>query len=388
MAFATLMARLGLDQTLWKKGLHQAEMTAQSAGSRIAAGLKSRFIGAMGAAAIGGAMKRAMDEAGRIRDESMRLGMVPSLFQELDFAARQTATSIESVATAIRTAAKLQIDALKGGPESDAARVYARLGVTFEQLKTMRAPDIFLQIGRHLKGATINTLLLDDAMTAFGSKSGLDVLPMMIAGLDALRDSAQQLGNVLGDPDTFKLADLGDRFTTFTGRIQKQFSGVLSAAISIGEAMQDWVDARIISKLNYIGAFAKAIWKGKSIGEANFEALKSYFDVRNKALLGIPTRKEMIMKSASERAKLLGTPTEDIEGIVAKREMEKSSAAAEHIFSATIPSDALTAIGNFLGSSMRNDMERRSLDKLTRIEQHTGRMSRLIEQPDTGTQFP
>jgi len=335
----------------------------------------------MGAAAIGGAIKRSIADASRIRDESMRLGITPELFQELDFAAKQTGASMEDVASALRQIAKAQVAALKGGEMSDAAKVFERRGVEFEKLKMMKPHELFRLLGEHVKGAQINSLLLDDALAIVG-KTGLNVIPAMIEGLDDLAEAIHDAGAILSDEDTFKLAEVGDKFTTLFAQFKVGISTALSPVLDI-------IDT-IVTRWEKLFGFIAGFYEAVSSGQSFKDAIKQGVQVWEQTEKDKEAEKEGKKARREARAKIQAASV-NIDDVIREAEDDKKAQDAPdvpHVTRASISSDALTAIGNFLGSSMRNDMERRSLDKLTRIEQHTGRMSRLIEQPDTGTQFP
>jgi len=191
-----------------------------SINQRLAGSLRS-FAGFFGAGFVLAKIRQSIDEAGRLRDKATALGLTTSQLQERDFAARQTGSSPEKFEIAQKTLVRSQSLALQGSKELQ--RAFERQGVTMEDLRKKQPDQLFEQIGRKMKGTTIDTVKLADAMRLMG-ESGEAVLPAMVAGLDDLAQAARDAGVVIEEEVVQKLADAGDQMTTLGGQTKGIFA--------------------------------------------------------------------------------------------------------------------------------------------------------------------
>lgn len=248
MPVFNLIGKFGLDSTGFNRGLDGAERKAKGSGKRIgdslASGLKGQIAGAFGAAAIGRAFNQAVDNAGRLRDESARLGLDPETFQAFEFAAKQSGATVEDVARAMRQLAVNQRNALDG--EKKMIEAFGRLGISMDDLEEKDPAKFFFQVADAIEKSETNTNLISDAVRVLG-ESGLNILPALKAGFDDVAKSAFELGVITDNINVQKLAALGDTRTTLFGRLGKRtaelFTPFADFLHAFGDSMESTVGA-------------------------------------------------------------------------------------------------------------------------------------------------
>ena len=161
---------------------------------------------------LAGAAKKTLpaEEASRIRDESKKIGVSTTTFQELDYAARQSGGSIQDVGKAFKALSIRQQDAIRGNKEYTEA--FARYGVTVDELKAKKPQELFALISKQVEGGVNKANELADVQRLLG-KSGTELLPTMQAGLGAAMTEAARIGAPLSPEQIKKYSDLGDQMT-------------------------------------------------------------------------------------------------------------------------------------------------------------------------------
>ena len=161
---------------------------------------------------LAGAAKKTLpaEEASRIRDESKKIGVSTTTFQELDYAARQSGGSIQDVGKAFKALSLRQQDAIRGNKEYTEA--FARYGVTVDELKAKKPQELFALISKQVEGGVNKANELADVQRLLG-KSGTELLPTMQAGLGAAMTEAARIGAPLSPEQIKKYSDLGDQMT-------------------------------------------------------------------------------------------------------------------------------------------------------------------------------
>jgi hypothetical protein len=241
MAFE-ILAKLGLNATGFASGLKRAESQSSAWAKRIRGSVSSQLTAAFGGAAIAAGIKRSLDRAGEIADQSAAIGVTAERFQELAFAAKMSGTDMAAVSTAIRQVAKAQKEALTGGADNKAMAAFEKLGITVEQLQTQNAPALFDAIAKQLDGAASNTQTLTNAMTLFG-KSGASVLPMMFNGLEQSSERARELGIILQNDLVDNLDETGDRVDELVLRFENGFGQITNVIAGFTNKTTDVFEA-------------------------------------------------------------------------------------------------------------------------------------------------
>lgn len=238
-----LRARLGLDGKPFQVGLRKSVAQSKTAGKKMAnnfsAGFRGQFAAAFGVAAITAGLKNAIDEAGKIRDKSTSVGIDTESFQELDFAAKQTDTSVEKILTSIARLARSRGLALEGNER--AIRSFQAFGLTLEDIKNKQPDELFRAIGASIKESGVNGDVLNNSMELMG-RSAAEILPAMVAGLEELSQAARDANVIIKDETVQSLAAAGDQLTTIGAQMKPIFAdaaqGLADLALFINDTMQ------------------------------------------------------------------------------------------------------------------------------------------------------
>lgn len=150
------------------------------------------------------AAREAIDYGGALTDLAARTGLSVKAAQELDFAAKQSGSSIDQVAGVIE---KMGVK-LAGGDKSAVAALGA-LGLSLTDLRKMAPDQQFEAISDKLAKIEDPAARAKLAFDTMG-KGAAGVLPMIAEGVGDLRDKANDLGLVLSDQTVAALDDAGD----------------------------------------------------------------------------------------------------------------------------------------------------------------------------------
>lgn len=227
-----LVAKLTLDTSEYESGLDQAESNGKGMGNKLkgafgtamkaGAGLAAGAVAA-GAAIYGMATKSAQT-SDRIDKMSQKMGLSREAFQELDFVASQSGTSVESMRGGMKTLTSQMTAATKG--TGDAAKMFEQLGISvtdssgnMKDQETMLFETISalqnMEDGTE-KAAIANKLL---------GKSGQELMPLLnseAGSLDDMRQQAHDLGLVLSD----ETIDAGVKFTDTVDQVKRSLSAI------------------------------------------------------------------------------------------------------------------------------------------------------------------
>jgi hypothetical protein len=230
-----IKALIGADGSGFFREMARVEASAKGLGGKVKSatsefggGLLGGFGGAMGAAAAGAAVAafavKTAEYGGRINDLSARLGVSTDALQEFDYAMTLNGATLEDATAAMQKLGAARQEALEQGNEKMDA--FKALGISAEQLKTMRLEDLFKTVGRSVRDAADVQTVMADAMQLMGKGSG-NVLAAMRADLDAAADSARRLGLIIGGDVIAALDELGDRSSTFGKSLMADLAGPL-----------------------------------------------------------------------------------------------------------------------------------------------------------------
>lgn len=237
-----LRAVLSLDSAAFEQGLSNAQRTLRNFDKRMkaiggglaAAGATLSAVGTGVALAVRGQLDRA-DAFGELAE---KLGVGVEALSKLDYAAKLTGVSQETLATSIRRLSGTMADAMAGNEA--AQKQFADLGVSITDASgQMRSADSVLAdlsdaFAAMPDGAEKTALAVD----MFG-KSGADMLLMLnggSAGLRALADEAAALGLVLDDKTVTAAGTFNetlDRIFAISEGLQMQLAAALAPTLQM-----------------------------------------------------------------------------------------------------------------------------------------------------------
>ncbi len=222
-----LRVNLGLDSAQFQTGLK----TGESALSRFASKAKLAFAAVAAAGvAMAGAMavgiKKSIDEADEMSKAAQKFGTTTEELSRLKHAADLSGVSFEGMGASIRVLSR-NMQEMANGANNTASQAFRALGVSVTNADgTLRSStavmtDVAARFAQMEDGAQKTAL----AMAIFG-RSGTDLIPMLNAGADGLREmmeEADQLGIVI-DGNTARAAEaFNDNLT----RLQRVKDGLI-----------------------------------------------------------------------------------------------------------------------------------------------------------------
>lgn len=309
-----LVAKISLDKSEYEKGLSDAKEEGKSFGDRLggAFGTVAKAGAVVGGAAVaaGGAIygmaTKAAGATDRVDKMSQKLGLSRTAFQELDFVASQSGTSVEGLRGGMKTLTTAMSQASQGGKSQ--IQMFDKLGVSIydsngnlKDQETMLFDTITALQG--MEDGTEKTALANQLL----GKSGSELMPLLngeAGSMDAMRKQAHDLGLVLSDETIdagVKLTDTIDQtkrafeaITTNVGAqvmplVQRAFEFVLQNMPMIQEvigkvmgvfetfvtAVTDGINKYIMPTVGSIIAFIKDVFAGD--WDAAWEEVKNIF---------------------------------------------------------------------------------------------------------------
>lgn len=227
-----LVAKITLDKSEYDQGIDDAETKGKGFGDKLkgvfgtvgkaGAGMAAGAVAA-GAAIYGMATKSAA-ASDRIDKMSQKLGLSRKAFQEFDFIASQSGTSVESMRGGMKTLLNQMNEAASGTEAS--AEAFSKLGVSVTDADgNMRSQeDVLFDTIAALQGMEEGAEKTTLANQLLG-KSGMELAPLIngaAGSLDEMRKQANDLGLVLSD-DTI---DAGVKFTDTVDQVQRSLSAI------------------------------------------------------------------------------------------------------------------------------------------------------------------
>ncbi|MHB1158238.1 MAG: phage tail tape measure protein [Phycisphaerales bacterium] len=206
-AFVELFA----DDSKLVRGLRAAEKKLKAFGNSIRnLGLKMMAVGAAVVAPLAASGKYFSDYGDSIAKMAKRTGLSVEALSELDFAAGQSGTSLESLEKGVRKMQKTLVDAVAGSKE--AVDSLADLGLTVQDLADLSPEQQFKLLADRISKVEDPTRRAAIAMSIFG-KSGTELIPLMAqgaAGIEALQTEARRLGLTMSGEDAVAAEELND----------------------------------------------------------------------------------------------------------------------------------------------------------------------------------
>lgn len=157
--------------------------------------IKGAFIALGGAAVLGGfvgMIKGAIDTGDKLFDLSQKTGIAVEDLDALGFAAEQNGSNLEQVSGALAKLSKNMAEAAGGGKE--AIGVFKQFGISQGELKSgsVTLTDAMARIADKIGTMPDGWEKTAAAQKAFG-KSAAEIVPLLNAGGDAIRDARAQL---------------------------------------------------------------------------------------------------------------------------------------------------------------------------------------------------
>lgn len=198
----SLVTKVSIDGKGFQTGIREI----QAGATHLAEHLKNHLGQVFAVAAIEEFARKTIEMGRQIADTSSRLGISTDAVQQFSFAAKQTGSDIEAVANGLDKMAKAQIAAIRGNASMTDA--FGRFRVTSEMLRNESPEEIFRRIGEAMEGLPASAQLTADALEIFG-KAGSKLIPT----LKELKDKsaeAKESGLIISKGDIKDLEEAGE----------------------------------------------------------------------------------------------------------------------------------------------------------------------------------
>ena len=222
-------------------GLKSAQKRLRAFGAGVMnIGTKLAGLGAAMAAPLLGAAKHFASYGDEVAKMSKRTGLSVEALSELRFVASQTGTECSSLEMAFRKMQRSIYDAGRGlATQKDAL---AELGLTFEDLKSLKPEEQFKILAEQLGKLTDDTKQAAIAQMLFG-RTGTNLIPMFeagAAGISELQAQARKLGLTMSKED----AQAAEEFTDAMDALWKTVKmGVFNVGSALAPLLQELAES-------------------------------------------------------------------------------------------------------------------------------------------------
>ena len=248
MKLGSLVVEIGADTAGFVKGADDTKMRLGKLGGEARRTVNNFGKIAAGAAAAGAALAatvvvQSANAARELRNLSDIANTTPETFQKMAFAARQVGVEQEKLSDILKDVQDRVGDFLQtgGGPMADFfERIAPQVGVTAEQFRNLSGPQALQLYVDSLEKANLSQADMTFFMETMASDATA-LIPLLRDGGAALQEQArraEELGLVLSDLDTQKLAQLseelksgGDALTAMRDQFSAELAPVIAGVI-------------------------------------------------------------------------------------------------------------------------------------------------------------
>jgi len=240
-----LRVSLGLDSAAFTEGLKQATSGLDKFGKVAGVGLAAAAAAAATlAVGLGVAVKASLDHADALGKLSQRAGTSVEALSRLEYAAKFSDISLESLTGGLEKLGKSMADALTN-PTGQASSAFSALGVNIVDSngKLRDTSSVFTDIATKFAGMEDGATKTSLSMQLLG-KSGANLIPILNQGGDDLKRLGDQ-GEQLGQTFTTKTAASAERLNDSLTLVSEAMGGVINkiaASDGVQQAVQQLAD--------------------------------------------------------------------------------------------------------------------------------------------------
>lgn len=337
MAGPSLIATLGANITGFVRDLQTAKGHAKKEGEGIGSAfgdmVSSKLSGLAGAIGLEETIRKTIEYGSKVNDLALRLGISTDAVQQWDFALQQSGSSIDAAAGFFEKLAVNRDKALKG---SDAQiEAFKKLGLTLDQLRTMRIEDIGASIAKALELGDPQALI--GPLREVGGKGAGELVAAFKDGLAGALAEAP----LISPEDIAALDRAGDAWAKlkaeFTATVAPVVAGITEGAMAVIDFARLALAVPIGALNGLIEAFSKfkdALSKGDIIGllkEWSYGSIKDVVGGVGEAIDAVSkqqTERDKAAAAAAEARKKNSRTAFDTEGD-SKGELDKKMREAE-----------------------------------------------------------
>jgi len=260
-----LIVKLGADSKGYNKTLTKAGITAKNVGKKIRSSLSGRMVGLFGAAALGKFARDAVEAASKVDHLSRRLNIGTEDFQKLDFAAKMSGSTTDSLAISLQRIDEAQGRVTNGTKET--INAFKLFGVSADEAVGIDKAELFKRVGEQLKNVVPTGQQKRAIQQLFGAEAGLKNIRMFTEGLEGMMQTASDSGTIMADEQIRMAGDFKDQLATFKAEIMPIFLEIATAAMGAAVSVVDHV--KIV-----VDAIAMVIVKTQEVLAKNWQKMK------------------------------------------------------------------------------------------------------------------
>lgn len=239
MAFFSLLAKLGLDDTSFQIGAKRVESTAAAMAGKVGGAFKAQLAGLFGIGAVTAGFKQAIDYASQLNDQTARLGVGAKFFQEWAYGAKVAGSNMEELAGFLEKLSVSRTKALQG--DEGPLKAFRQLGVTVDNLRHLSLEDLSRKVAKVFENG--NPQMFIQSLKEIGGKGAGGLVSAFSEGMEQASVSANNLGLVMDNELIASLDEMGDRMDENALRMKVAFGQIANAGEKAFFKLQDKYEA-------------------------------------------------------------------------------------------------------------------------------------------------
>jgi len=214
---------------------------------------------------LGKFTKDAVEAANKVDHLSRRLNIGTEDFQKLDFAAKMSGSTTDSLAISLQRIDEAQGRVTNGTKET--INAFKLFGVSADEAVGIDKAELFKRVGEQLKNVVPTGQQKRAIQQLFGAEAGLKNIRMFTEGLEGMMQTASDSGTIMADEQIRMAGDFKDQLATFKAEIMPIFLEIATAAMGAAVSVVDHV--KIV-----VDAIAMVIVKTQEVLAKNWQKMK------------------------------------------------------------------------------------------------------------------
>ncbi len=304
---------------------------------------------------------------------------------------KQNGGTADDLAKTLEKIADFRRKSLAGSAQSPTLLATgAKLGLTPEFISSNGAQQIVEAVSKAFKAGG-STESLSSAFREIGGKGAKNLIATFVDGLEQGRAAARAAGAVMSEDTVAQLDDLGDQFTTMWQQLLVTIGPIILTIIKSVRDMFEEIRADALAAYGFLskaGSAMMSFYKALAVGSPSEikEAWKNYFKMADEGL--DQARYNYKAQSGADKDAEIARDDAVTERQRNRRARNKADVIPyvpfqEKPVKMSIQSDALTSIGNFLGSNNQSLLTRLAQRQTDLLQSIDGNIRTLATQGAT-----
>jgi len=298
---ARLTLKLNTDGRGFRAGMQKARTSVSRLRSHVSTqmgGMMKQFGAIMAVALIAQQVKKTIEWGTRMRDLADQFGVTTTFAQQMDYAMKQTGMDAEIGFKAMKKMTIQKSLALDDLTSKLTAQVkldaFGKLGISLQQLKTLKPEELFLQIAKNLKNCDASSADLQRALQDVFGKGSSQLLIAFNSDLAGMFERLKELGAVVDEEAIRRLGAIGDKMEQFKTQNRSVWADIVGGASEVWMGFVNF----LTSAIDTIAERLVAAWSGLTHIAA--AAGKVWDAIKNRDLGALKAAKEELKDAASD----------------------------------------------------------------------------------------